>query len=306
MGEVRVALGDPQGNLQASFSSLEEVSRAGLSWEQAQIALAWTEEQQTELQDWMAELPDGVNFWTCSWPDAALAGAFQGRPGLLLSTEHWTMYGGCACENGPEPICQALAMAREANHRTLAIAQGEGGLEWLCREGLKLLDEVENQSIHPLQRALGGWRHPCHGVEAMRQRAYGVRRALLDLADYPGPEPASLALLQRAGRRLSDLLRRLTSRVQLPYPASAAWLDGSSEGPLWEAMEVEFRKYLPGLRWVRPLASAEVGCLRLLQGAWKERARKAMDPRRTQPLPAPEVLNQLDADAWRQLSRMPL
>ncbi len=301
LGETRLAMADSQGQCLARADHLE-----ALVPEVEHLCVACTRERQAEMESWLAQLPGSMVVWTTSWPDAALAGAFTGQPGLLLTTEHWTMYDGCACKDGPEEICQALAMVREASHRTLSIANGEGGLEWLCREGLRLLEEVSNSSRHPLELALRPHQGPRQGLDLMRERAYAVRSALQDLADYPGPEPASLAVLAKGARRLSDLLRTIVARVSLSSPARAAWLDGQLEGPLWEAMDNEFRRYLPHLRWQSPESPPEIGCIRLIQGALKELERKALDPRRP-PIPAQPVAGRrsIDADAWRQLSRMP-
>jgi len=266
------------------------------------VSLCYTDERRHELELWAEELG---TVWVASWPDAALAGAFGGQPGVLLSTEHWTMYNGCAARNGPEAICQALAMAREANHRTLWIAHGEGGLEWLCRESLRLLEEVQGVSQHRLRHHLGAYRAEARGLEAMRARARAVRKGLEELADYPGPDPASLALLAKTGRRLSDLLRRLAARVRLGVVTPAAWMDGSLEGPLWQAMQVEFQRYLPELRWQKAEAGPEVGVARLALGAAKEQQRKALNPNAPPPEPCQGVCA-LTADAWRQLSRLRL
>ena len=292
LGETRAALLDGNGNVLESFTSLPELKENFI------YSVSATSEREAELRKWIEGF--GGRWFGCSWPDAALAGAFSGRPGVLFSTEHWTMYSGCAAKNGPEAICQVLALAREANHRTLAIAHGEGGLEWLARESLRLLDEVKGPSQHRLQRALAEFRGNPVERESMRARAVAVRRAVLDLADYPGPDPACLAVLSKAARRLSDLLRRLTSRVRLQNPTRGAWMDGSLSGPLWEAMQVEFTKYLPELSWAPPDAPPEVGAARLALGALKEEERRALNPAG----PGPAVSSSLDADAWRQLSRL--
>jgi hypothetical protein len=297
LGETRAALCDQAGQVVQRWDQLEsiEVDPSGL-----EVACCYTDERQKDLQEWIAPL-DSV--WVTSWPDAALAGAFSGQPGVLLATEHWTMYAGCAAKNGPEPICQALAMAREANHRTLAIAHGEGGLEWLSREALRLLQEVSGPSQHRLRLRLGPHQGDLTEMGPMRQRALAVRTNLEELADYPGPDPASLAVLAKAGRRLSDLLRRLTARVRLGNPTRAAWLDGRLEGPLWQAITAEFERYLPELRWQAPEADAAVGAARLALGACKEAERRALNPAVT-PAARPSGLLPLDADAWRQLSRL--
>lgn len=292
LGETRAALIDGNGKVLESFTTLPELKENFI------YSVSATSEREVELRKWLEGF--GGRWFGCSWPDAALAGAFSGRPGVLFSTEHWTMYSGCAAKNGPEAICQVLALAREANHRTLAIAHGEGGLEWLARESLRLLDEVKGPSQHRLQRALGEYRGNPVEREPMRARAVAVRRAVLDLADYPGPDPACLAVLSKAARRLSDLLRRLTSRVRLQNPTRAAWMDGTLSGPLWEAMLVEFTKYLPELSWAEPDAPPEVGAARLALGALKEEERRALNPAG----PGPAVSSALDADAWRQLSRL--
>lgn len=298
LGETRVALCDSWGMPVRCFERLDnlEVDLSTVS-----VCVCSTDERRREIEEWARQIK---TVWFTSWPDAALAGAFSGHPGVLLTTEHWTMYSGCACENGPEPICQALAMAREANHRTLALASGEGGLEWLSREALRLLDEVTGPSQHRLKLRLGPHRGEFKEREPMRARAVAVRRALQELADYPGPDPASLAVLAKAARRLSDLLRRLTARVRLAVPTRAAWLDGQLDGPLWNAMQVEFERYLPELRWFPPDGDAAVGAARLLLGARKEAERRALNPK-FQPGTEPvEGLRAIDADAWRQLSRL--
>lgn len=292
LGETRAALCDGSGTVLESWDHLPELKEDRI------YSVSCTDEREAELRRWMEGF--GGRWFGCSWPDAALAGAFSGKAGVLFTTEHWTMYSGCAAKNGPEAICQVLALAREANHRTLSIAHGEGGLEWLARESLRLLEEVKGPSLHPLQRALGSYRGNPSEREPMRARAVAVRRAVLDLADYPGPDPACLAVLAKTARRLSDLLRRLTSRVRLQNPTRAAWLDGSLSGPLWEAMQVEFSKYLPELSWQPAEAPPEVGAARLALGALKEEERRALNPAG----PGPAVSAALDADAWRQLSRL--
>lgn len=304
MGETRAVLTDHRGAVVQQWDSLEPL--AALDWSNISVSTAYTRERQSEIEAWLSSLPEDVIIYHTPWPDAALAGAFSGKPGVLLATEHWTMYAGCACENGPEPICQAIAMAREPNHRTMVIANGEGGLEWLSREALKLLDEVVGVSQTRLQLRLGPHKGERPPIEPMRQRALGVRSALEELASYPGPDPASLALLAKASRRLSDLLRRLASRVRLPAPTRAAWLDGPLQGPLWDAMQVEFEKYLPDLRWSAPDGSPELGCVWLVLGALKEEERRAMDPRGDSRTVVLERLRKLDADSWRQLARMRL
>ena len=300
LGETKIALCDRAGQVVQRWEQLDSIP-ADLS--SMEVAVCYTQERQSELESWLAPLQ---SVWVASWPDAALAGAFSGQPGVLLCTEHWTMYAGCAAKNGPEPICQALAMAREANHRTLSLAHGEGGLEWLSREALRLLDEVKGTSQHRLQLLLGPHRGELHDMASMRPRAVAVRRGLEELADYPGPDPASLAVLAKAGRRLSDLLRRLTARVRLTHPTRAAWLDGPLEGPLWQAMQGEFERYLPELRWQLPDDGPEVGAARLALGALKEAERRALNPAATTSAQTPEGVNPLGADAWRQLSRLNL
>lgn len=296
LGETRLALCDRSGRVQRTWQSLEELDLSGV-----EVCVCYTEERRREIEQWVSGL-DSV--WLTSWPDAALAGAFSGHPGVLLTTEHWTMYSGCACKNGPEPICQALGMAREANHRTLALAHGEGGLEWLSREALKLLDEVTGPSQHRLKLRLGPHRGELTDMPAMRARAVAVRRELEELADYPGPDPASLAVLAKAARRLSDLLRRLAARVRLGSATRAAWLDGRLEGPLWQAMQVEFERYLPELRWQPAEADAAVGAARLTLGALKEAERRSLNPNAVAVAEPVSGVRKLDADAWRQLSRL--
>jgi hypothetical protein len=288
MGQIGAALCDEQGQLVERWDELPKVPEAV-----TQLALAYSQERQAELEGW---LPKGPRLWTCSWPDAALAGAFSGQPGLLLSTENWSWYNGCAAKNGPETICQSLVCIREANHRTLAMAHGEGGLEWLTLRCLELPSQVKDLSRHRLQQAFAELPRQAKGLDEMRARSRAALQALLELADYPGPDPACLALLAQSGRRLCDLLRRAASRVRLPQ--RAAWLEQPLSGPWWEALQVEVERYLPQLSWQAPEHPPEVGACLLVVGALLEEQRRALNPAGAGP-----ALEGLTADAWRQLQR---
>ena len=301
MGETRLALTTTQGQVLERFDDLPNWSKVESSV--TCLGVAATEERQAELQQWLSHCPRAVRIWETPWVDAALAGAFLGRPGVMLFTEHWSTYNGCAAKNGPELICQAMVLAREPNHRTLSLVHGEGGLEWLSREGLTTLEQVSGPSRQRLQRLLGplvGHREP---IGPMRERALAVRSSLEELADYPGPDPASLALLARAARRLSDLLRVLVGRVRLPAPCPATWWDGRRQGPLWSALEVELQRYLPQLAWGEPADDAGRGCAALVYGELREEQRRALNPAAAPLAQSHQGIRAVGADAWRQLSR---
>jgi len=300
MGETRAVLLDLQGQVLKRFG--EFPSPEEFSGSVSHVGVAATDERLEEVQHWLQPWSGRARLWQTPWVDAALAGAFLGHPGVLLCTEHWSVYRGCAAKAGPESICQALVMAREPNHRSLSMVHGEGGLEWLSREGLALLDQVGGSSQLRLRRLLGPHQGERPPLDPMRQRALAVRASLEELSEYPGPDPASLALLTRAARRLSDLLRVLVGRAQLPVRCPAAWWDGRLEGPLWCALENEFRRYLPQLHWRPPADDAGRGCAALIWGQLREEQRQALRPDAPPPRPH-EGVQALSADAWRQLSR---
>ena len=238
----------------------------------------------------------------CSWNDAALAGSLTGKPGVWLSMDHWIpLSGGChsSDEEMPDHGGQVLALAREANHRTVGMVQAEASLGWLARQALVLATPaggLKGFSLQRVSRAL----QPLAGLETSPQRSRQVFERVRELADFPGPEPACLALLSKTARRLSDLMRSFCARVRLSEPR-AVWADGTLEGPLWNAMMAEFQRYLPDLRWCPPDHPPETGLLLLLLGEAKELERQALNPARCDAPPEPWA--EISDGAWRQLSR---
>jgi hypothetical protein len=232
-----------------------------------------------ELRPWLR---------TCSWNDGVLAGALVGQPGLLVSLEWSTAIGG-----------KALILSRDARHQTRVNTQREGGLEWLVEQALALPGQLSGLSAQRVQKALGGFGHT--DAESPEGRAR-IRQAVENLADYPGPEPACLALLTKTARRLTDFVALALSRSRLAVPARAVWTDGPLDGPLWTILHDHCQKALPELRWAAPAYPPEMGIVLLLLGEQRELERQNLNPQLREPLKmAPR--GELSQEAWRHLTR---
>ena len=193
-----------------------------------------------------------------------------------------------------------MALAREANHRTVALVQAEASTDWLSRQALQLATPQGGLSGFSLQRVSKALQALAQ-LPPCPQRARDIAAKVQELADFPGPEPASLALLAKTGRRLSDLMRHLCGRIRLSH-SRAVWADGPLEGPLWSAMNTEFLRYLPDLRWSTPDHPPETGLLLLLLGERAELERRALNPNRSEAPPL-EPWAEFSQDAWRHLAR---
>ena len=265
------------------------------------VGVALTSEREGELK--ALQTAPSLVVRHCPWFDAVLAGALSGRPGVWLSMDHWIpLAGGCHSnqESCPDHGGQALSLAREANHRTVALVQAEASTDWVARQALQLASPQGGLNGFSLQRVCKVL-HPLVQGPPSPQRARQVVAKVQELADFPGPEPASLALLAKTGRRLSDLIRHLCGRVRLSH-SRAVWADGPLEGPLWNAMIAEFQRYLPDLRWSTPDHPPETGLLLLLLGERAELQRQALNPNRGE-APALNPWAEFSDDAWRHLAR---
>lgn len=301
-GELRWCLSDEGGRVLHQGTSGNTIREFLSGWEPhfATLGIAVSPDREKELKTLPAQ---DCLVRTCSWNDATLAGALSGRPGVWLSMDHWIpLVGSCHSSDAecPDHGGQSMGLAREANHRTVALVQAEASLDWLSRQALTLATPEGGLHGTSLQR-VARFLQPFHTEPTSPQRARAVRNKVLELADFPGPEPASLALLAKTARRLSDLMRHLCGRVRLSE-SRAIWADGPLEGPLWNALAVEFGRYLPGLTWSEPDYPSEVGVLLLLEGERLEQVRQSLNPNRTEEPQLPAVA-EFSQNGWRQLAR---
>ena len=301
-GELRWCLSDQGGKPLHQGASANTIAEFLSGWDPhfATLGLAVSTDREKELKT----LPRQNGLVRhCSWNDATLAGALSGRPGVWLSMDHWLpLVGSCHSSDAkcPDHGGQSMGLAREANHRTVALVQAQASLDWLSRQALTLATPEAGLHGTSLQR-VARFLQPFAPVPTSPERARAILNKVLELADFPGPEPASLALLAKTARRLSDLMRHLCGRVRLSE-SRAIWADGPLEGPLWNALSIEFCRYLPGLVWSEPDHPSEIGVLMLLQGERKEQERQALNPNRGEVSEPPAVAD-FTQNGWRQLAR---
>ncbi len=223
----------------------------------------------------------------CSWNDAVLAGALVGQPGFWM-----TLGSPLSSLSG-----KAVVLSRDPRPQTRVAAQSEGGLEWLTDQALGLCEQLPAHSGLRVRRALGRF------LEIPREaERTAILRAVEGLAEYPGPEPACLALLTRTARRLTEFLSQALARARLPAPLRGIWNDGPLEGPLWTLLMDHFNKALPEIRWSSPAYPPEVGAVLLLLAEERALERSNLNPLLAEPLQhAPRA--SFSSDAWRQLAR---
>lgn len=266
----------------------------------AMLAIAYSDDQEKVFNKLQKQLVSTTLRW-CSWNDAALCGALAGEAGLWLSLDHWIpLAGSCHSSKAacPEEGGQLLGLARLEAHRTIALVQAEYSLDWISRKTEELLtSNLALTSKMRIQRKLS----PLLEISQSRMaRARAVFGALLELAEHPGPEPASLALVQKLGRNLTDFARNLMGRTRLPEDCSAIWTDGPMDGPLWRAFSAECQKYLPRLKWKTPQYSPMQGLELLMQGEILAAQRRTLIQ---QPAGLIGTQTAFSEDSWRQLRR---
>jgi hypothetical protein len=264
------------------------------------LALGVNAHREAEVAALALEQLAPPNCWIrgCSWNDATLAGALVGQPGLWVTLD-WESRDWLLGRPMDRIGGKSLVLTRDANHQTRVAAHTESSLESLTDQAFALTEQLNGLNALRVKKALGPL------VESGRlsaARRPEVRRLVEDLADYPGPEPACLALLQKTARRLTELLGAGLARARLGAPTLAAWNDGPLEGPLWNLVLEQCKKDLPELRWILPAFPPEAGLILLLLGEQRELDRLNLDPKRSVKL-TPARLARFSVDAWRQLAR---
>lgn len=203
--------------------------------------------------------------WVAHPHEALLCGALGCRPGLVL---------------------QAGSVARvhgvDQTGKLRSLEQDTGSAEWLVTQAL------EGASASPRLKAAVDQHHQEHTPLAFCQQ-------VLELASFPGPEPHCRALVRKAARSLSDLVRHLMPRLLVREPPRASWTGVALREPLLEEFQSEVFRYHPQLRWAPPRFGPEVGSALLALAGFQERERRG-DFECT--------VRRVGPDVWRYVYRM--
>jgi hypothetical protein len=213
-------------------------------------------------EDWGRRLGPQTPLWLGSSREANLAGALAAQAGVVISEE--------------------LIMTRDSSGRRQLWAH-PASLEELA-EQLRQLAPV----VPRVRRELGSL---AGEVE--------LSRLLLELADFPGPEPGCKAAVARLARQLCDNLRHALGRSGFTEPPRGCLCGPQFREPLVELFLTEARRYAPQLRWQPPRFPGEGGALLLLVSQLAALRRQQPD----QPLQLQPGLAWLGEDAWRHLGR---
>lgn len=264
-----------------------------------EICVATSQHPPEELEPLLSQ---SRSVWACRPEEAQLAGFLGGQPGLVLVSG-----------------LEASVAGIDRTYYPRFMRQSEGSAVWLGREALlghrsspRLAAEVERrfERLPNLKRVClgsgcsGGLGEECKNegdplsspnsptAEDFRLlcQACGL---VLDLAEFPGPEPFCRALVLKAARRLTDLCRYMVGRQRTGCTA-ASWSGLALKGPLLEALKTECSRYLPELRWRAPRFPAEVGAALLAKAGYDERVRRGDDRNSLRPVAQ---------DVWRVLQR---
>lgn len=252
-------------------------------------------------------LPERLAVWLCSSLEAELAGSLGGRPGLII---HAGMR------------AAAAGLERSGRFWTTGESQellgDEGSALWLASRTLQLaVRGMEGRMARSprLERTLTAY----FGVDDLPEllqrldkgqmqpgELAGSVSVILELASYPGPDPACRALVLKASRQLVQLTREVAARGRWPTPPAASWCGSALHGPLLEAYQAEVFKYLPDLRWRPQQFPSPAGCLVLALAAaavGTHRGSGGLKPGLTSIPPGPGVRN-VDQDVWREAFRL--
>lgn len=252
-------------------------------------------------------LPEHLAIWLCSSLEAELAGALGGRPGLLI---HAGM--------------RAAAAGLERSGRFWSTGESEellgdeGSALWLASRTLQLAVrgmEGKMARSQRLERTLTAY----FGVDDLPELLERLDQGhllpgelassvsvILELASYPGPDPACRALVLKASRQLVQLTRVAAARGRWSGSPYASWSGLALHGTLLEAYQAEVFKYLPELRWRPQVFPTPGGCLLLALAAaavGTHRGSGGLKPGLTSIPPGPGIRN-VDQDVWREAFRL--
>ncbi len=200
--------------------------------------------------------------WLASSREALLAAGLAFQPGLVLSED--------------------LVMTRDSSHRRQLWEHG-ASIEDLAAQTTALAEALTR-----VRREL-----PERADELTRARL------LLELADFPGPEPGCKAAVAKLARQLCDSVRHGLGRSGFTEPPRGCWFGPQFREPLIELFLAEARRHLPQVRWVEPRFPPVAGVLLLLVSQFVHLRRQRPD----EPLQLTPGLGWIGEDAWRQLGR---
>lgn len=200
--------------------------------------------------------------WLGSARESLLAGGLAFQPGVVL-TEDLVM---TRDSTGRRQLWEHGASVEDLAEQVTALAQA------LPRVQRELREEAE-----PLARA----------------------RLLLELADFPGPEPGCKAAVAKLARTLCDAVRGAAGRSGFTDPPRGCWFGPQFREPLVELFLTEAKRCLPQVRWGPPRFPGEGGALLLLASQLAHLKRQRPD----EALQLAPGLGWLGEDAWRQLGR---
>lgn len=252
-----------------------------------------------------ALLSRSESVWVCRPEEAQLAGYLAGQTGLVLVSG-----------------LEAVVVGVDRSYQPRILRQTEGSAVWLGREALlqhtaspRLQQEVQRrlERLPDLDRNClgGGFKgglDPNWGTRQEQRRQQRevpwapspddlrllcqAAQVVLELAEFPGPEPFSRALVLKAARRLTELCRRLAAGQFACRRISYSGL--GLKGALLEAVQEECARYLPQLSWHPPRFSAEVGAALLAAAGQRERLSRRDEKAELRPV---------SQDVWRVLQR---
>ncbi len=261
-----------------------------------EVCVATSQHQAETLEPLLAR---ARTVWACRPEEAQLAGFLAGQPGLVLISG-----------------LEASVAGIDRTYYPRFMRQSEGSAVWLGREALlghqqspRLQQEVNRrfQRLPNLTRTCLG--SGCSGGLGVDCENGGpspndptpedfkllcqAAQLVLELAEFPGPEPFCRALVLKAARRLTDLCRYMVGR-QRTGCRLASWSGLGLKGPLLEAFQSECQRYLPDLRWRSAAFPSEVGAALLAKAGREERLRRGDEQRALRPV---------GQDVWRVLQR---
>lgn len=252
-------------------------------------------------------LPERLAVWLCSSLEAELAGSLGGRPGLIVHA------GMRAAAAGLERSGRVWTTGE-----TQEVLGDEGSALWLASRTLQLAVrgmQGRMQRSPRLERMLTAY----FGVDDLPEllgrldrgemqpgELAGSVSVILELASYPGPDPACRALVLKASRQLVQLTREAAARGRWSGTPIASWSGSALHGPLLEAYQSEIFKYWPDLKWRPQQFPSPAGCLVLALAAaavGTHRGSGGLKPGLTSIPPGPGVRN-VDQDVWREAFRL--
>jgi len=269
--QVSSVLGDAEGRIHdrrrapapADGDYLEALQACWLPCEAACLAVPLGDPSDRAVAEDLARaLAPELPVWLASAREALLAAGLAFQPGLVLSED--------------------LVMTRDSSARRQLWEHG-ASVEDLAAQASALAEVLPR-----VRRELP------EGADELARA-----RLLLELADFPGPEPGCKAAVAKLARTLCDSVRGALGRSGFTEPPRGCWFGPQFREPLVELFLTEARRYAPQVRWGAPRFPEEGGVLLMLASQLAHLRRQQPDV----PLQLTPGQAWIGEDAWRQLSR---